>query len=193
MTDPSARGNGAPAETPQAASALLVEARSAWPAGTRLGFSNYLCLAGALAAMIALFSLLSPHFLTYETFSTIVNPIPDLVVISAGMTFVPIIAGIDLSVGSAAGHRGRRDRRHEPHGRPRLGDQHILRGTNHFGAGRWACADRRERADKKDHHGRSDRGRGGARHLPQPAQARLRGRTGPARGKRGGDQGERNN
>src|SRR5215813_2119105 len=70
------------------------------PAGTRLGISNYLGLAGALAAMIALFSVLSSHFLTYDTFSTIANQIPDLVVMSIGMTFVLIIAGIDLSVGS---------------------------------------------------------------------------------------------
>ena len=70
------------------------------PAGTRLGFSNYLGLAGALLGMIVLFSLLSSHFLTYDTFSTIANQIPDLVVMSVGMTFVLIIAGIDLSVGS---------------------------------------------------------------------------------------------
>jgi ribose transport system permease protein len=70
------------------------------PAGTRLGFSNYLGLAGALLAMIVLFSVLSSHFLTYDTFSTIANQIPDLVVMAVGMTFVLIIAGIDLSVGS---------------------------------------------------------------------------------------------
>ncbi len=70
------------------------------PAGTRLGFSNYLGLAGALLAMIALFSVLSSHFLSYDTFSTIANQIPDLVVMAVGMTFVLIIAGIDLSVGS---------------------------------------------------------------------------------------------
>jgi ribose transport system permease protein len=70
------------------------------PAGTRLGFSNYLGLLGALIAMIALFSVLSSHFLTYDTFVTIANQIPDLVVMSVGMTFVLIIAGIDLSVGS---------------------------------------------------------------------------------------------
>ncbi|MGA3249899.1 MAG: ABC transporter permease, partial [Paraburkholderia sp.] len=68
------------------------------PAGTRLGFSNYLGLAGALLAMIVLFSVLSSHFLTYDTFSTIANQIPDLVVMAVGMTFVLIIAGIDLSV-----------------------------------------------------------------------------------------------
>src|ERR1700742_4174464 len=68
--------------------------------GTRLGLSNYLGLAGALIAMIALLSVLSSHFLTYETFVTIANQIPDLVVMSVGMTFVLIIASIDLSVGS---------------------------------------------------------------------------------------------
>ena len=70
------------------------------PAGTRVGFASYLGLAGALLVMIILFSLLSSHFLTYDTFSTIANQIPDLVVMSVGMTFVLIIAGIDLSVGS---------------------------------------------------------------------------------------------
>src|SRR6201996_2988479 len=74
--------------------------KSAKPVGTRLGFSNYLGLAGALIAMIALFSVLSSHFLSYDTFSTIANQIPDLVVMSVGMTFVLIIAGLDLSVGS---------------------------------------------------------------------------------------------
>ena len=93
MTDPSARPEGSPPP-------LASEAPSAKPGGTRLGFSNYLGLAGALAAMIVLFSILSSHFLTYDTFSTIANQIPDLVVLSVGMTFVLIIAGIDLSVGS---------------------------------------------------------------------------------------------
>jgi ribose transport system permease protein len=70
------------------------------PARVRSVFSNYLGLIGALAGMIVLFSLLSSHFLTYDTFSTIANQIPDLVVMAVGMTFVLIIAGIDLSVGS---------------------------------------------------------------------------------------------
>ena len=69
-------------------------------AGTRMGLNSYLGLAGALIAMIALFSVLSSHFLTYDTFITIANQIPDLVVMSVGMTFILIIAGIDLSVGS---------------------------------------------------------------------------------------------
>ena len=63
---------------------------------TRVELTSYLGLIGALVAMIALFSALSSHFFTYETFVTIANQIPDLVGMSAGMTFVLIIAGIDL-------------------------------------------------------------------------------------------------
>ncbi len=64
------------------------------------GLGSYLGLAGALLAMIVLFSLLSSHFLSYATFSTLANQIPDLMVLAVGMTFVLIIGGIDLSVGS---------------------------------------------------------------------------------------------
>lgn len=54
----------------------------------------------ALLAMIALFSALSSHFLSYGTFLAIANQIPDLVVLAVGMTFILIVGGIDLSVGS---------------------------------------------------------------------------------------------
>ncbi|HFZ8994334.1 TPA: ABC transporter permease [Citrobacter freundii] len=64
------------------------------------GLSSYIGLLAALLAMIVLFSCLSTHFLSMNTFSTIANQIPDLIVMSVGMTFVLIIAGIDLSVGS---------------------------------------------------------------------------------------------
>ncbi|WP_407182029.1 ABC transporter permease [Citrobacter europaeus] len=64
------------------------------------GLSSYIGLLGALLAMIVLFSCLSTHFLSMNTFSTIANQIPDLIVMSVGMTFILIIAGIDLSVGS---------------------------------------------------------------------------------------------
>jgi ribose transport system permease protein len=70
------------------------------PAALRTSLNSYLGLAGALLAIIILFSLLSSHFLSYDTFSTLANQIPDLVVMSVGMTFVLIIAGIDLSIGS---------------------------------------------------------------------------------------------
>lgn len=72
-----------------------VSGRASWHS-----LGSYLGLLGALLAMIVLFSFLSSHFLSMNTFSTIANQIPDLIVMSVGMTFVLIIAGIDLSVGS---------------------------------------------------------------------------------------------
>ncbi|MCQ2030495.1 ABC transporter permease [Stutzerimonas zhaodongensis] len=68
--------------------------------GTHQGLGTYLGLAGALLAMIVLFSSLSSHFLSYATFTTLANQIPDLMVLSVGMTLILIIGGIDLSVGS---------------------------------------------------------------------------------------------
>lgn len=64
------------------------------------GMGTYVGLAGALLAMIVLFSSLSNHFFSYDTLSTLANQIPDLMVLAVGMTFVLIIGGIDLSVGS---------------------------------------------------------------------------------------------
>ena len=61
---------------------------------------SYLGLLAALVAMIGLFGFRSQHFLTLTTFATIANQIPDLLVMAVGMTFVLIIGGIDLSVGS---------------------------------------------------------------------------------------------
>jgi ribose transport system permease protein len=77
----------------------------ATPAATRSSvwrseLGTYLGLALVLIAMVALFSYLSQYFLTAETFVTIANEIPALTVMAVGMTFVLIIAGIDLSVGS---------------------------------------------------------------------------------------------
>lgn len=68
--------------------------------GTYFGLGTYIGLAGALLVMIVLFSLLSDHFLSYQTFSMLANQIPDLMVLSVGMTLILIIGGIDLSVGS---------------------------------------------------------------------------------------------
>ncbi|PYB33781.1 ABC transporter permease, partial [Pseudomonas aeruginosa] len=56
--------------------------------GNYFGLGTYLGLAGALLAMIALFSALSSHFLSYGTFLAIANQIPDLVVLAVGMTFI---------------------------------------------------------------------------------------------------------
>jgi ribose transport system permease protein len=54
----------------------------------------------ALALMIGFFSWRSEYFFTLDTFVTIANDIPAVAVSAVGMTFVLIIAGIDLSVGS---------------------------------------------------------------------------------------------
>ncbi|WP_296001341.1 ABC transporter permease [Rugamonas sp.] len=61
---------------------------------------NYAGLVGALLAMCVLFGFASENFFTVSTLSTLSNDIPTLVVMSVGMTFVLIIGGIDLSVGS---------------------------------------------------------------------------------------------
>ncbi|MCL5271644.1 MAG: ABC transporter permease [bacterium] len=67
---------------------------------------NYLGLIGVLIALVAAFGLCTDQFLTYQTFDSIANQIPTITVVSIGMTFVLIIAGIDLSVGSVLGLSG---------------------------------------------------------------------------------------
>lgn len=61
---------------------------------------NSLGLLGVLIVLIVLFSLLSEFFFSALTFRTLMNQIPTLTVIAVGMTYVLLIAGIDLSVGS---------------------------------------------------------------------------------------------
>jgi len=62
--------------------------------------TDYLGMLAVLGVLVLLFSLSSKRFLSASTFSTLANQIPDLMVIAVGMTFVLVIAGIDLSVGS---------------------------------------------------------------------------------------------
>jgi ribose transport system permease protein len=57
----------------------------------------------AWVGLLVLFGLLSENFLTAATFRTLANSIPTLMVVSAGMTLVLLIGGIDLSVGSVLG------------------------------------------------------------------------------------------
>ena len=61
---------------------------------------NYAGLLGALALMCCLFGYLSENFFTLGTLGTLANDIPTLMVMAVGMTFILIIGGIDLSVGS---------------------------------------------------------------------------------------------
>jgi ribose transport system permease protein len=61
---------------------------------------NTLGLPIALAALVLFFGSSSEYFLTRDTFVAIANDIPALLVLSVGMTYVLVIAGIDLSIGS---------------------------------------------------------------------------------------------
>ncbi|SFI37923.1 ribose transport system permease protein [Collimonas sp. OK307] len=64
------------------------------------GVREYLGLVLVLVGMLIFFSFASKYFFSLKTFSTIANEIPALTVMAVGMTFVMIIGGIDLSVGS---------------------------------------------------------------------------------------------
>jgi ribose transport system permease protein len=66
----------------------------------RLAKSEYLGLLLVLLALAALFGSLSDRFLTLRSLTTVANQIPDLAVVAIGMTFVLVVGGIDLSVGS---------------------------------------------------------------------------------------------
>jgi len=61
---------------------------------------DYLGMLVVLAGLVAVFSLATEHFFTLTTFRMTVNSIPDSIILAVGMTYVLIIAGIDLSVGS---------------------------------------------------------------------------------------------
>jgi ribose transport system permease protein len=69
----------------------------------RAALADYLGMAAALAGLILVFSLLTRHFFSLTTFETIANQIPSAIIVATGMTFVLIIAEIDLSVGSVLG------------------------------------------------------------------------------------------
>ncbi|MES2075203.1 MAG: ABC transporter permease [Pseudomonadota bacterium] len=73
---------------------------SSFQRGVVGGVKTYAGLTGALLAMCVLFGFASDHFFTLSTLGTLSNDIPTLVVMAVGMTFVLIIGGIDLSVGS---------------------------------------------------------------------------------------------
>jgi ribose transport system permease protein len=57
-------------------------------------------------ALVLLFALKSHSFLSAPTFTTLANRIPALTVVAVGMTYILIIGGIDLSVGSVLGFSG---------------------------------------------------------------------------------------
>ena len=68
--------------------------------------ADYAGLLIALGLLVIVFSLTTRHFFSPETFRTIANQIPAAVLVATGMTFVLIVAEIDLSVGSVVGLSG---------------------------------------------------------------------------------------
>lgn len=62
--------------------------------------TDYLGMAGALVGLLIIFGLTTENFLTKGNFIMIANQSADITIMAVGMTFVLIIAGIDLSVGS---------------------------------------------------------------------------------------------
>lgn len=61
---------------------------------------DYLGMTVALVVLVVVFGVAADNFLTQATFRTLANQIADVTIAAVGMTFVLIIAGIDLSVGS---------------------------------------------------------------------------------------------
>lgn len=88
MNAPAARKRPAPSQ-----------ARSDW----RAWVTDYLGLVGALAVLVLVFSLTTQNFFSRTNFLTIANQIPAALLVATAMTFVLIIAEIDLSVGSVLG------------------------------------------------------------------------------------------
>ena len=88
----------------------------------------------ALVCLTAVFALLSPIFLTPSNLTNIFTQISINVILAVGMTFVILIGGIDLSVGSVmafcavVGRHGAEARRagHGPGDRPGAAGQHRL-------------------------------------------------------------------
>src|SRR3974390_234276 len=73
---------------------------------SRKKYGDYIVILLVWLGLLLLFGALSKNFLAVRTFSTLANSVPALTVVAAGMTFVLIIGGIDLSVGSVLGFSG---------------------------------------------------------------------------------------
>lgn len=61
---------------------------------------DYFGIVLALVVLVVIFGIKANNFFSPVTFQTIANQVPDATIIAVGMTFVLIIGGIDLSVGS---------------------------------------------------------------------------------------------
>jgi ribose transport system permease protein len=56
-----------------------------------------------LVLLLLLFGVSTPNFLTYTNFKAIISNIPVIAIMSVGMTFVILVGGLDISVGSVLG------------------------------------------------------------------------------------------
>jgi len=74
--------------------------RASW--GRRLwrAVADYVGLTAVLVGLIVVFGLSGRNFFSLDVLRTIANQVPYAVILAVGMTFVLIIAGIDLSIGS---------------------------------------------------------------------------------------------
>ena len=113
-----------------------------WGAAVR----EYAALTAVVLALVVAFGFATDHFFTAATFRTIANQIPAALVVAVGMTFVLVIAAIDLSVGSVLAVRG--GARRLPGGpgpRPAPGRRRLLLtglvcgALNGLVVVRWAC------------------------------------------------------
>ncbi len=68
--------------------------------GLQQASMDYLGLLGVLLLELVVFGIWQDTFITSNTFYAVAADVPDTVIVAVGMTFVLIIAGIDLSVGS---------------------------------------------------------------------------------------------
>ncbi|MBU6401443.1 MAG: ABC transporter permease [Verrucomicrobia bacterium] len=97
-----AGGRGAPSR-PEPRASQPVRSRAAVLSNLRRFAGEYLGMGLALVFLIAGFGLFTEHFLSVTTFRTIANQVPAGILVATGMTYVLLIAGIDLSVGSVQG------------------------------------------------------------------------------------------
>lgn len=56
-----------------------------------------------LVILVVYFGAMTPNFLTYTNFKAIISNIPVVAIMAAGMTFVLLVGGLDISVGSILG------------------------------------------------------------------------------------------
>ena len=62
--------------------------------------ADYLGMGAAVVLLIIIFGLTAQNFFSRATFLTIADQVPDTTILAVGMTFVLVVGGIDLSVGS---------------------------------------------------------------------------------------------